>query len=213
VAVQLARHAEEAGADAIMLATPYYESVTFDQVRAYYGDVADATSLPICIYNFPPAMGVHYTEDMIATLADEISTVKLIKDSSGDFALLNGLMENQNKVSVFCGEDILAGPAFLRGAGIIVGATNFCAPGMVKLYQTAKTGDYVTFMETWNALTPLILAVIGGHYNGGVKAVCAEIGFDVGPIRAPYDGLPPERLDLIKSVVASTYRSLLNWAD
>jgi len=55
--------------------------------------------------------------------------------------------------------------------------------------------------------------VIGGHYNGGVKAVCAEIGFDVGPIRAPYDGLPPERLDLIKSVVASTDRSLLNWAD
>lgn len=212
-AVSLARHAESVGANAIMLATPYYESISFDQVRAYYRDVASATSLPICIYNFPPAMGVRYTEDMVRTLAEEIESVKLIKDSSGDFHFLNDLIEHQDKVSVFCGEDILAGPAFQRGAGIIVGSTNFCAPAMVKLNRSAKAKDYKTFVETWDAIVPLILAVIGGHYNGGVKAVCRELGFNVGPIRAPYDDLSNDRLQRIKQAVVQTDRSLLNWAE
>ena len=211
-AVKLARHSESVGADAIMLATPYYESITFEQVRGYYHEVSAATSLPICIYNFPPAMGIRYTLDMVSSLVKEIPSVQLIKDSSGDFALLNELLEHQNQVAVFCGEDILAGPAFMRGAGIIVGSTNFCAPAMVKLNRAAKARDYAGFVDTWNALIPLILAVIGGHYNGGVKAVCRELGFGVGPIRAPYNDMPAERLQLIRDAVAKTDRSLLNWS-
>ncbi|MEX4004435.1 dihydrodipicolinate synthase family protein [Paraburkholderia sp. EG285A] len=212
-AVALARHAESAGADAIMLATPYYESITFDQVRSYYRAVGDATSLPICIYNFPPAMGVKYSVDMVKTLAEDVPTVKLMKDSSGDFHLLNDLISAQEKVSIFCGEDILSGPAFLRGAGVIVGSTNFCAPAMAKLHKAARAADYQSFVKIWDGIVPLILAVIGGHYNGGVKAVCRELGFAVGPIRAPYGDLSGERLDLIKRAIERTDRSLLNWAD
>lgn len=211
-AVAHARHAQAAGANAIMLATPYYESVTFDQIRAYYHSVAEATSLPICIYNFPPAMGNHWSVESVTSLMKEISTVQFIKDSSGDFAFLNALRASENKFGVFCGEDILAGPAFLQGTGIIVGATNFCAPAMVKMYKSAREGDLKTFSATWEALLPLILAVIGGHYNGGVKAACRSLGLDVGPIRAPYNDLAADRIELIDKLVKAMDKSLLNWA-
>ncbi|WP_336749623.1 dihydrodipicolinate synthase family protein [Pantoea vagans] len=211
-AVGHARHAEKVGANAIMLATPFYESVTFDQIRAYYHSVAEATSLPICIYNFPPAMGDHWNVENISSLMAVIPTVQFIKDSSGDYAFLNALRASESQFGVFCGEDILAGPAFLQGTGIIVGATNFCAPGLVKMYKSARAGQLDDFSETWKGLLPLILAVIGGHYNGGVKAACRALGLDVGPIRAPYNDLAADRIELINKTIAATDESLLNWA-
>ena len=78
-AIALSKHADRAGATAIMLATPYYEPIGFNEAFAYYAAVADATSLPICAYNFPPATGLHLDVDFLVRLATEIPQVKYVK--------------------------------------------------------------------------------------------------------------------------------------
>ncbi|MGB3875237.1 MAG: dihydrodipicolinate synthase family protein [Shinella zoogloeoides] len=210
-AVAHAKHAAKVGADAIMLATPYYESIDFDGVRRYFHDVAAASDLPICIYNFPPAMGIRYDADRVRTLVGEISSIKFMKDSSGDFALLDSLINSGTGVQLFAGEDVLAFPAFLQGcAGVINGAANFLTPAFVKMLNASNDGQYEDVMTTWRKINPLISEVISGHYNGGVKAAVAALGFDVGPIRAPYNSLSQEKTERIQAIVKSMDPALLN---
>ena len=206
-----ARHAAAAGADAIMLATPYYESIDFDGVRRYFHDVAAASDLPICIYNFPPAMGIRYDAERVRMLAEEIPAIRFMKDSSGDFALLDSLINSGTGVQLFAGEDILAFPAFLQGcAGVINGAANFLTPAFVRMLDASRAGNFEDVMQVWRKINPLISEVISGHYNGGVKAAVAALGFDTGPIRAPYDSLSPEKAGRIHAIVKSMDPALLN---
>jgi 4-hydroxy-tetrahydrodipicolinate synthase len=205
-AVANARHAEQAGADAIMVATPYYEPLDLDGAFRYLEKVAASTSLPICVYNHPPAMGVTWGRDSLARIKDLIPTVELIKDSSGDFASLTSLLlDPVPGVDVFCGEDILVPPAILTGrAGAIVGAANFLAPGFVALYRAGQAGDAGKAHEIWQGILPLINAVVSGPYNGSVKAVCSILGLPVGPIREPYRTLAPSAVAALKTVVDAT---------
>ncbi|GBR52417.1 dihydrodipicolinate synthase [Neokomagataea thailandica NBRC 106555] len=210
-AIAHAKHAQAAGADAMMLATPYYEGISFEGVRRFYHDIAAAVSLPICIYNFPPSMGVAYDPDRVAQLMEEIPSVKYIKDSSGDFGLLNALVTGSTGVKVFAGEDILIVPSFTQGcAGVINGSANFIAPACVKMFDAAKKGDFETLRSVWDSVNPLVRAVISDHYNGGVKAAVAALGFATGPIRKPYDELPAERFALIQDIISKMDPSLLN---
>ena len=211
-AVAHARHAESAGADAIMLATPYYEPIAFAQVLDYYRDIAEATALPICVYNFAPAMGVSWDEQMLEQLVHEIDTVRLIKDSSGDFAFLDRLVSSPLNLDVFCGEDILAAPALLAGCrGLINGGANFLAPAMVAMHKAAQTHDVATVNDVAIRMTPLLREVIAGPYIGMVKAVLGLLGFDVGPVRAPYPSVSDEQRATLGKLVAATDANLLSW--
>ncbi|KAA9164030.1 dihydrodipicolinate synthase family protein [Amycolatopsis acidicola] len=205
-AVANARHAEQSGADAIMVATPYYEPLDLDGAFRYLEKVAESTSLPICVYNHPPAMGVTWGRESLARIKDLIPTVEIVKDSSGDFASLTSLLLDPIPgVDVFVGEDILVPPAFLTGkAGAIVGAANFLTPGFAALQRAAEAGDAARAYEIWHGILPLINAVISGPYNGAVKAVCGILGLQVGPIREPYLSLVPSEVDALKAVVEAT---------
>ena len=208
-----AKHAETVGADAIMLATPYYEPIGFAAVRRYFHDVASATALPICIYNYPAAMGVRYDADTVALLMEEISTIRFIKDSGGDFGLLNALVTGTTGIKVFAGDDLLTVPSFVQGcAGVINGSANFIGPALVRMFTAAADGDLALLRTLWNQVNPLVSAVCAGHYNSGVKAACAALGFAVGPIRAPYQELTPERDQAIKQLVRRIDRGLMNVA-
>lgn len=205
-AVANARHAEQAGADAIMVATPYYEPLDLDGAFRYLEKVAEATSLPICVYNFPPAMGVTWGRDSLVRLKERIPQVELVKDSSGDFASLTSLLLDPIPgVDVFCGEDVLVPPAVLTGrSGAIVGAANFLAPGLVALHAAAEKGDIGRAHEVWQGILPIINAVISGPYNGGVKAVCEMLGLPTGPIREPYETLDQAAITALRAVVDAT---------
>jgi len=211
-AVLHAKHAASMGAHAIMPATPYYETIDFDSIRRYFHDIASATDLPICLYNFPAAMGVYYNIERIQILMEEIPSIRFIKDSSADFALLDCLVNEGLGIKVFVGEDILTFPAFLQGCeGVINGTANFLAPAFVQMLMASKTGQTDQLMTIWRQINPLISAIIGsGHYNGAVKAATAALGFDVGAIRAPYNILSQTKIAHIQALVRQVDGNLLN---
>ena len=138
-AIALSRHAEKVGATAIMLATPYYEPIGFDEAYAYYAAIADATSLPICAYNFPPATGLHLDVDFLVKLATEIPQVKFVKDSSANISQMNTLIsEHSDKIGFLNGEDVLMLPALmLKAPGMVMGIANFMTPALSRLQRPA----------------------------------------------------------------------------
>lgn len=203
-AIALSRHAETSGASGIMLATPYYDPITPDQAFAYYADVAEATSLPICAYNYPSATGIHLDVKFLVHLASEIDQVQYVKDSSADLAQLTTLaLDHADVIGVLCGEESLLLEALLAGVhGIVMGAPNFLTPGLTRAVQAAEADDVTGLIRLWRKMTPLLRFLGSKPYVSAVKAACEALGYPAGPVRAPLlsltDGERSTVADLIK---------------
>lgn len=213
-AVALSRHAEKVGATAIMLATPYYDAIGFDEAFAYYAAVAEATSLPICAYNYPPATGLHLDTEFLVRLATEIPQVKFVKDSSANISQMNALIsDHADKIGFLNGEDVLMLPALmLRAPGMVMGIANFMAPALIRLQKASEAGDDATIAALWREINPLVRLVGAAHYNSGVKAACEILGLTVGPLRKPLPGLSAARKQALRALLARTNPALLTGA-
>ncbi|WP_266065108.1 dihydrodipicolinate synthase family protein [Brucella intermedia] len=214
-AIALSRHAESVGANAIMLATPYYEPIGFDEAYAYYAAVADATSLPICAYNFPPATGLHLDVDFLLKLAAEIPQVRYVKDSSANISQMNTLIsEHADKIGFLNGEDVLMLPALmLKAPGMVMGVANFMSPALAKLQKASEDEDDQALASIWRQINPIIRFIGAGRYNSGVKAACEILGLPVGPVRAPIPNYSSGQKDALKAILRSVDPALLTSAN
>ena len=213
-AVKLTQHAEKVGASAVMLATPYYEPIGFDEAWRYYAGVAEASALPICAYNFPPATGLHLDVDFLVKLGREIPQVKYVKDSSANILQMHTLLaDHRDDITFLNGEDVLMLPALtLQAPGMVMGVANFMTPGLVKLQQASTAGDIKTISEIWLQITPLIVFLASGRYNSGVKAACELLGLSVGPVRAPIPQYTAAQKEQLKAILSQLDPSLLTRA-
>lgn len=214
-AIELSKHAERVGATAIMLATPYYEPIGFDEAFAYYAAVAEATSLPICAYNFPPATGLHLETEFLLKLAREIPSVKFVKDSSANvMQMFNLISEHSNEITFFNGEDVLMLPALaLRAPGMVMGIANFMAPVLAKLQKASESGDDQTILSVWREIHPVVRLLGNGRYNSGVKAACEILGLTVGPVRAPIPQYTSAQKEALKAALSSINPAYLTGAN
>jgi len=210
-AIELSRHAEKCGATAIMLATPYYEPIGFEEAFRYYAAVAEKTSLPICAYNFPPATGLHLDVPFLLRLAREIPQVKYVKDSSANISQLNTLITDHSaEITAFNGEDVLMLPALALGAaGMVMGSANFMGPALRKLHDASLKRDDAKVVSLWRTINPVIRALGNASYNSGVKAACEILGLKVGGVRAPIRPLSPEHHKALGAALAAVDPSLL----
>ncbi|WP_068298600.1 dihydrodipicolinate synthase family protein [Pararhodobacter sp. CCB-MM2] len=213
-AIALSKHAEAAGADVLMLATPYYEAVDEDRALAYFGDIAAATSLPLCAYNFPGATGFHLNTDFLVRLAAEVPSVKYVKDSCADIGQMNALLgDHADKITFLIGEDVLLLQSMmLRAPGMVMGIANFVAPGLRMIHEAAQAGDDLKVVDLWRQMHPLIRQMGSANYNAGVKAACEMLGLDVGPVRKPVAGYTEAQKASLKAVLDAMDPALLTGA-
>ncbi|MBX3567788.1 MAG: dihydrodipicolinate synthase family protein [Rhizobiaceae bacterium] len=213
-AIAFSKHAERVGASAIMLATPYYEPIGFEEAFAYYAAVADATSLPICAYNFPPATGLHLDVDFLVRLATEIPQVKYVKDSSASIVQMNTLLsDHADRITFLNGEDVLMLPAvMMRAPGMVMGVANFMAPGLARLHRAGQADDAATIAAIWRQMNPVIRILGSGPYNSGVKAACEILGLPAGPVRAPIRPYAPAQVEKLKAALSAIDPALLTGA-
>lgn len=213
-AIAFSKHAERVGATAIMLATPYYEPIGYEEAFAYYAAVADATSLPICAYNFPPATGLHLDVDFLVRLATEIPQVKFVKDSSANITQMNTLIcDHADKITFLNGEDVLMLPALmLKAPGMVMGIANFLTPALAKLQKASQEGDDATAVAIWRQINPVIRILGGGPYNSGVKAACEILGLRVGNVRAPIRPYSSAQIEQLRAALSKLDPALLTGA-
>ena len=183
-----AREAAERGADAVLVVAPHYygAQMTPEALATHFREVADASPLPVILYNIPKY--VHFP--LAAGLVRELSThgnVIGIKDSSGDLAQLGAYLDAQSdRFTVLTGSGAGLYPALEMGArGGILAVGLFAAPVSVALCRSFASGDMASAGRAQERLTPLSRTIVGEFGVAGVKAALDLVGLAGGRVRAP----------------------------
>lgn len=202
-AIRLSLHAQECGADVLMVVTPYYEALSLSETTGYLRTVAEAVELPVMLYNFPAATGVNLDAGTVGKLAREVDNIRYIKDSSGDMGQATQLIHNHSEhISTIIGADSLILAALTEGApAVMAGTANLVPREIVAVYQAVAAGDFTTAQAEWNRIYPLIDAILSAPFVPAVKAALGVLGHPIGTPRRPTADLDPASLARIEKVI------------
>lgn len=202
-AVELAKHAEKVGAEAIMLLPPYYDPPSFESLKIFLKTVADAITIPIMYYNIPGVTGVRLTAEQFAEIG-EIDGVNFMKDTSGDAPTLsNLLLTKSDKIEAFNGWDTLTFVGMTLGAKASVwGMAGFMPEVAAELWDVvAVKRDLDKGLALWKKIFPVAAFMESVDYIGAVKAGHDIIGHSAGPSRAPSQPLSAADKATLKSLL------------
>jgi 4-hydroxy-tetrahydrodipicolinate synthase len=184
--VEAARRAAGAGADALLVVTPYYNKPNRSGMMAHYGAVAEAASLPIVVYNVPGRTGQNLGAQLILDLA-RVPGVVGVKEASGDLDQIAAVLaERPPGFAVLSGDDALALPTVALGADGVISVVSNEAPGeMATLIGAALSGDLATAREIHYRLLGLMRANFHETNPVPVKTAMAMLGFCEEHLRLP----------------------------
>jgi 4-hydroxy-2-oxoglutarate aldolase len=195
------KQAAQAGADAVLVLTPFYfkAQMTPDALADHYRAVADASPVPVLLYNFTNVTGINLAPDTVAALSAHPNIVGL-KDSNGDIAQVAGVVARvPADFTVLVGSAATLYPAMVMGAaGGIVAVANVVPDVCVKLYDLARAGKHGEARELQRKLTPLANAVTAGYSIAGLKVAMELAGYVGGDVRRPLRPAKPEARDTIQ---------------
>ena len=156
-AIRLTRGAEEAGADGALLISPYYNKPTQEGIYRHYAAVAEATRLPIILYNIPGRTASHMTPETIGRLS-RITNIVGVKEASGSLAQVLEVIEASGPdFAVYSGDDILTLPIMAAGGkGAISVGANLLPHEFAELTDTLLAGDLERSRGLMHRLLPLI---------------------------------------------------------
>jgi 4-hydroxy-2-oxoglutarate aldolase len=195
------KRAAGAGADAVLVLTPFYfkAQMTHDALADHCRAVADASPVPVLLYNFTNVTGINMTPDTVAALSAHPNIVGL-KDSNGDIAQVAAVVARvPADFTVLVGSASTLYPAMVMGAaGGIVAVANVVPDVCVKLYDLARAGKHAEARELQRKLTPLANAVTAGYSITGLKVAMEIAGYVGGDVRRPLRPAKPEARDVLQ---------------
>ena len=197
-AVAMAKAAAEAGADGLLVVTPYYSKPSQAGVEAHFRAVAEATDLPVCLYDIPGRSGIPIDSDTIRKLA-EVDTIKAMKDAKGDLLEATTLIQ-ETGLAWYSGDDPLNLPWLAVGATGMISVVGHAAPKALRELVTAyENGDLARAREI-NANTLNVLARQQGALGGVTfaKAALRLQGIEVGDPRLPVAAATDEQVERLR---------------
>jgi 4-hydroxy-tetrahydrodipicolinate synthase len=202
--VEAAREMREAGADGLLSVTPYYNKPTPDGLVRHYEAIAEATPLPIVVYNVPGRTGCNVDPATIARLA-AIPHVAGVKEASGNMTQICEVVKAVPEgFLVLSGDDALTLPAMAIGArGVISVASNEVPGEMARLVEAAERNDFAAARGIHARLLPLLLVNFAESNPIPVKAAMAQMGLLEETYRLPM--VPPraQTREKVRRVLAS----------
>ncbi|MDQ6850979.1 MAG: 4-hydroxy-tetrahydrodipicolinate synthase [Actinomycetota bacterium] len=190
--VQLAEQAAKAGAQGLLVVTPYYSKPPQAGVLAHFRAVADATELPMLLYDIPGRSVVPIAIDtMIALGAHE--RIVGVKDAKGDFAASTRVMADTD-LAFYSGDDANTLPLLsVGGVGVVGTSTHFSGVATKAMIEAFERGDVAAALELHRRLLPIYTGIFRTQGTILVKAGLALRGLGVGPVRLPLvDATEPE---------------------
>lgn len=194
-AVALSRAAQAAGADGLLVVSPYYNKATSEGLITHYSAIASAVQIPLVLYNVPSRTGVDIPVEVYRVLS-QIPNIVGVKEASGDLTkMAETLRTCQTGFSVWSGNDDQAVAAMsLGGAGVISVVSNLLPERVQAMSLAALDGDFDTAAALQLELLPLIRTLFREINPIPVKAAMEIIGFDCGACRLPLT--PPDEKTL-----------------
>ncbi|MFF5441670.1 4-hydroxy-tetrahydrodipicolinate synthase [Streptomyces achromogenes] len=184
--VELALAAHEAGADGVLVVTPYYSRPPQEAVAAHFRRVADASGLPVMLYDIPGRTGTRIEPETLIRLAEHPRIVA-VKDCSYDFLSTQKVLE-RTELAYYagCDEHVLALYA-VGAAGCVSTVANAVPAHIAAILAAFDAGDTGRARRLQLAVTPLTEAMTGAGLPGTVtaKALLNRLGLPAGPVRAP----------------------------
>jgi 4-hydroxy-tetrahydrodipicolinate synthase len=186
-AVGLVKFAEEAGADAVLVVTPYYNKPTQRGLYAHFAAVAKATSLPVIIYNIPPRSVIDMTPETMGRLAHDFKNIAGVKDATGK-------VERVSEQRMTCGKDFIqlsgedaSALGFNAHGGVgCISVTSNVAPRLCAEFQAATLdNDKEKSLELQDRLMPLHKAIFIEPGLAGAKYALSRLGRVENVVRLP----------------------------
>lgn len=185
-AIALSQAAEDCGADALLLVSPYYNKGTEDGLYRHYAAIADSVHIPLILYNVPGRTGLDMPVSLYRQLA-ELPNVLGVKEASAEIRKIAKIRQAcPPDFFVWCGNDDLAVPAMALGALGIISVISNVEPELTHaMVWAALDGDFDTAADLQLRLYPLIEALFREVNPAPVKAAMQLIGYDCGDCRLP----------------------------
>jgi 4-hydroxy-tetrahydrodipicolinate synthase len=185
-AVELSKHAEEAGADAVLIVTPYYNKPTQEGLYQHFKAINDAIGIPIIMYNIPGRSIVDINVDTMKRLF-ELKNIAGVKDATANMTRVSqqraAMGEDFNQLS---GEDITALGFNAHGGHGCISVTSNVAPRLCSEFQAAcRRGDYASALKLQDKLTPLHINLFVETSPSPVKYALSLLGKCADTVRLP----------------------------
>ncbi len=204
VSIRRAHEAEAAGADALLLVCPYYSRPTQAGVMAHCLAVADATELPVMLYDVPARTGIALEAPTLIELAGH-PRIRAVKDAKGDLFEAMSVMA-RTSLAYYCGIDELSLPYLACGAtGLVSVVGNVVADRNADLIRAVRSGDLDLAQEIQSSLIPLVDAIMRTSQGAIMaKAALAEIGIiPHATVRLPLLEPAPSHLQRVTDALAA----------
>jgi 4-hydroxy-2-oxoglutarate aldolase len=204
--LQLTRDAAGRGADAVLVVAPHYygAAMTTAALRSHYLQVADASPVPVLLYNIPKYMHFAIDAALVAELGQHQNIIG-IKDSSGNRELFGGYMKSQSpSFAVLTGNGPMFHHAMATGArGGILAVALFAAALSLDVFDSMNGGDDSAAAAAQSRLTPVGAKIVGDLGVPGVKAAMDRVGLVGGPVRSPLLTLDDAQRDVVHQLLES----------
>ena len=185
--IAFTKRVEDLGVDCLSVISPYFVAVTQDDLIEHFSAVAEATKLPMLLYNIPARTGNNIAFSTVKTLMEQHANIIGIKDSSGNFDNTLKYIENTvPHINVLAGSDsIILWTLMAGGTGAISGCSNVFPELMVSIYKYWAAGDTLKANEAQKKIRPFRNVMQMGNPNSVVKLAVNMRGWKVGPARRP----------------------------
>ncbi|MFP5114788.1 4-hydroxy-tetrahydrodipicolinate synthase [Bacillaceae bacterium C204] len=184
--ISLTKQAEEAGVDGIMLVAPYYNKPSQEGMYQHFKAIAEATSLPIMLYNVPGRSVVNLAAETIVRLS-QIKNIVAVKEASGNLdAMASIISQAPSDFTLYSGDDGLTLPVLaIGGAGVVSVASHVIGNEMQEMINHFKNGRVQEAATSHRRLLPLMKALFAAPNPAPVKSALNMSGVQVGGLRLP----------------------------
>ena len=175
------------GVDALLVVVPYYNKPSQEGIYQHYKAVAEATELPIVLYNVPGRTGVNMTAETTLRLANDFENIVAIKEASGNIAQMDEIIKNKPEgFDVISGDDGITFPLITLGAvGVISVLGNAFPREFSRMTQLALEGDYANALPIHHQFAEMCNLLFVDGNPAGVKAMLSIMGMIENKLRLP----------------------------
>ena len=204
-AVYMSQKAEEAGADGVLLVTPYYNKATQNGLIAHFTTIAEAIKIPALLYHIPGRTGVTMKPETIVSLCKNVPNIVGVKEASGNFSSIATMMNMADGcIDVYSGNDDQIVPLLsMGGKGVISVLSNVAPKQTHEICQKFFDGEVKGSLQMQLDAIPLISALFSEVNPIPVKAAMNMMGKEVGPLRLPLTEMEDAHKEVLKQAMKS----------
>lgn len=200
--IELSQQAEELGADAVLVVSPYYNKPTQEGLYRHFRAIAESIGIPVIVYNIQGRTAVNIETATLARMA-QVPNIIAVKEASGNLAQMMDVLEQLPKsFSVVSGDDNLSLPLMALGGRGVISVVSNLIPGKVSdMCAAANKGDFAAARKLHFDMLPIFKAAFIETNPIPIKAAMNMAGLPAGPVRMPLCEMGPANIEKLRAVL------------